>query len=505
MSPIFIDTFADKGSYVIDPPVIPTLTDEQQAAVDAAIKEVMGDEAEMRATFDPDEPRDDKGEWTSGGAGDSPSPTPSSDLASMTPDELTEHMADVVERQAVGIAGGLDTRATYDMVNGQVGRYTEARQQEQQKIIDGFLNKPGVQSDHQLLIMAGLPGSGKTTFLSNHAQSLGIDSKSYVDVNPDEVRTAMQTAGMVPDYSDLGLTNQEIGTFSHEEASTITGLIAAQAAAQGKNIAVDSTMKNNAQFEKYITAVNGMSDEPYHTTMILIDSTKDESIKNAIGRYQRGGRFVPLGNIQNMNVTDDGKTPSRVTFDNNSDKVDRAILVNNDRQIESDTKPNAPVTTTPEMLASMHSNDLRDPDGGFTLDPATGESPPGTGDMSGKGPYAVAVGNPYSSGALPATPDQFVKDASGYTPMDRQIVKFMDANVDKLHEDGMYLGGWHAVDEKGADTGLAYLDVTQVIPRGDGALESAKALGAERDQIAITDLSTFASINTGGTGEKKDE
>jgi hypothetical protein len=478
--------------------------------------------------YSDDEPRDDAGrwtssggEWTSGGGavvlpeGMSPiAPTPSADLAKMKDadgnpsPELYAHMADVEARQKTGMDAGLDT-VSLNSVPGDYGHFTAAREEQQQKLVDSFVNAPGVEKGHDLLVMAGGPGSGKTTFLNTNAEKLGIDQKSYVDANTDNTKAAMQMAGMIPDYSGLGLTKEEIGTLVQDEATTITGMIVAQSAAQGKNIAIDLTMKSQTQFDKYMNAVNKMSDDPYHVTMILTDATTKESIKNATGRYQRGGRFVPLGIIEDLKENDEGKTPSRVTFDNNADKVDRAILVSNDRTIVSDTKPNAPVTTTAGMLARMHSNDLRDPDGGFTLDPVTGESPPGTGDHVGEsgnfGPYAVAVGDPHSSGAISATPDQFKPGADGFTPMAHQIMDFMDANAEKLKEPGMYLGGWHAVDENDNDLHVAYLDVTQVIPVGDGALESAKALGAERDQIAITDLGNFSSVNTGGTGVKKDE
>lgn len=322
----------------------------------------------MRADFDPDEPRDDSGKWTGDGGGDSSgkgtggiAPTPSSELANMTPDELSAHMADVIARQNDGIAKGLDTEATYDMVEGIKDVYSGSRIAQQQTLIDMFTNAPGVKSENDLLIMAGLAGSGKTTFLigspprdgraarEGHAQELNIDVESHVVANPDVTKSAMERLGMIPDYSGLGLTKEEIGTLVQEEASYITQMIVKQAAASGKNIIIDSTMKNNAQFLRYAAAVSEMKDQPYTKTMILTDSTKEQSIERAISRYQNGGRFVPISNIQNLEVTDDGKTASRVTFEANSPNVDRAILVNGDGNIVSDTQPTVP--SPPTLIA----------------------------------------------------------------------------------------------------------------------------------------------------------
>lgn len=360
----------------------------------------------MSAAFNPDQPRDDNGEWTSGGGGSGDdssapiTPTPTNDLANMTPDDLQAHMADVVERQQTALSQGLDTLHTEDMVDGIEGKYTADREVQQQKIIDGFLNKPGVESDRQLLLMAGLPGSGKTTFLTNNAQSLGIDPKKFVDANPDEVKVAMYSAGMVPDYSSLGLSSQETSTLIQEESSTITGKIVMQAAAQGKNIAVDSTMKSDSQLNRYMTAVNQMSDEPYRSTMILIDTTKEQSVERATSRYQTGGRFIPLSNIENMKLNDAGQTPSRVTFDNNSSEVDRAILVNNGDVI-SDSAP--PTSNEPTITA--------DGSGGNGIPPVESVlGSPSDGEEFSKNFEAAFANNPFTAFVNHYTPEEIEND-----------------------------------------------------------------------------------------------
>jgi hypothetical protein len=151
---------------------------------------------------------------------------------------------------------------------------------------------------------------------------------------------------------------------------------------------------------------------------------------------------------------------------------------------------------SPTLAAVGHASDLREPDGGFTLDPHTGNSPPGTGDGKGDGPYAVAVGGTHTMGPIDVSENRsmFQTNANGHSPMGDLITAFIADNADKLSEPGMHLGGWHD-----PESNKVYLDVTEVFPKG--SLDAAMAAGTARNQIAITDLSTFKSIKTGGTGD----
>jgi hypothetical protein len=142
-----------------------------------------------------------------------------------------------------------------------------------------------------------------------------------------------------------------------------------------------------------------------------------------------------------------------------------------------------------------HVEDLRNPDGGFTLDPRTGESPKGTGDGKGNGPYAVALGGAHAAEPIQSSPSLFEKDANGRSQMGRQLADFIKQHAKELSKPGRYIGGWH--DPK---SGKIYLDISEVFPRG--SKDAAASAAADRNQIAMMDLSTFESIDTGGTGEQ---
>lgn len=144
-------------------------------------------------------------------------------------------------------------------------------------------------------------------------------------------------------------------------------------------------------------------------------------------------------------------------------------------------------------VAAMRSQDLKSPDGGFTLNPINGQIPKGLGDGQGNGPYAVALGKNFND-QFKASVDMFQSNANGHSSAGDRIAQFIRDNARQLGEPNMWLGGWHD-----PATGIVHLDVTEVLPKG--SLGQATALGAERNQIAITDLSTFESIKTGGTGD----
>lgn len=124
-----------------------------------------------------------------------------------------------------------------------------------------------------------------------------------------------------------------------------------------------------------------------------------------------------------------------------------------------------------DALASDLHNRLKEPDGGFTVDPRTGK------DVT-KG-YAVAA-FPERSKEIPLDQIQ---------PSD--IQSYADNNADVLGKEGHMLGGWHD-----PATSNVWLDVSIVTSSKSKAIRIAQ----ETNQIAIFDLQSFESINTGGTG-----
>lgn len=130
-------------------------------------------------------------------------------------------------------------------------------------------------------------------------------------------------------------------------------------------------------------------------------------------------------------------------------------------------------------VSDSKANDLAErvqaPDGGFTIDPRT-EKDVDSG-------FAVAI-YPDRSREIPHT------DVTGTT-----IKDYAKSNEDLLTESGNMMGGWHD-----PDSGSVWLDVSRVTSDKTEAISLAK----EHNQIAIFDLGSGSSINTGGTGRNLD-
>lgn len=124
-----------------------------------------------------------------------------------------------------------------------------------------------------------------------------------------------------------------------------------------------------------------------------------------------------------------------------------------------------------DKKASNLAERVQEPDGGFTVNPRNGKDV-NTG-------FAVAI-YPERSKEIPH--EIVNKDT---------IHQYVSDNKDLLRQDGNMVGGWHD-----PDSGNVWLDVSRVTGNKQEAIDLAK----QHNQIAIFDLGSGNSINTGGTG-----
>lgn len=249
-------------------------------------------------------------------------------------------------------ADGFDTETLHDKVDGKPWKFRRDREKAHEKIIAEFLDSPSVKKDRKILIMGGMPGAGKTTFLNSPAgqQALGVNLDDYVMVNPDTVKTRMIEMGLAPDYP--GLTPDEAAALIHNESSQIAWLIMHRALGQDKNIAYDATLRNAIQAEELLRPAKDREPPSHDTTMVMIDVDVDHAVARAIDRYNSGDRYIPPSFIHKMRHKQHGSSP-RASYEQAKTYVDRSILVDNrdfaagPKILEDQAQPDALPSTPP--------------------------------------------------------------------------------------------------------------------------------------------------------------
>lgn len=191
-----------------------------------------------------------------------------------------------------------------------------------------------VPKTKKAVMMGGLPGAGKSTYLKTNAKDVGLELDSHgepanaVIVNPDEVKSLLLGTDESPrTYGDFlgpdhpladkavvdrvpGLTTGEHASIVHEESSTISKMVSDRALAEGYDVVFDITV-NDAQktTDKYLKTDKagdpGALDLGYEVLGVFIDAPMEDALHRAGMRhktvrdqspYERAysGRYVPL-------------------------------------------------------------------------------------------------------------------------------------------------------------------------------------------------------------------
>lgn len=264
--------------------------------------------------FNPDQERGPDGRWGSGG-GDQ--------RASMWTPAMQERAA--YAQDTIAKAGGMNgpnsTKAQNTLSDGKT--YTSERREMHQAWVNQQLQAArdrGVPADRQAIVAAGLPGAGKTEFLSGRvpihdengnevstADVLGVNPDHYVSVNPDDAKEFLAGNGHAPTVGDL--SPMETAALMHVESADMSAMLDEQARAAGLNVMYDATLKtaDNARSTLSNLAASGY-DKPKG---VLIDVTVKQSLDSAHNRYAKGqdaynkgrglgGRLVPDSVINGM-------------------------------------------------------------------------------------------------------------------------------------------------------------------------------------------------------------
>jgi predicted kinase len=177
------------------------------------------------------------------------------------------------------------------------GIWSKDRRDVHDAIVDDFLESAsGVPCEHEAIMAGGLGGAGKSTVLDGHA---AIERARYLTINPDGIKEAMASRGLIPELGDL--SPMEASDLVHEESSHVAKLLAGRAMRDGKNIIWDITMSSASSTEQRLSDLDQAG---YSVKGIFVDIGIDVAVRRADTRHRQGhedyragigfgGRYVP--------------------------------------------------------------------------------------------------------------------------------------------------------------------------------------------------------------------
>ncbi len=197
---------------------------------------------------------------------------------------------------------------------------------QEQVVNDLYAQSSAVPCDGKAILLGGLPGSGKTTVLREHAE---VDLSSYLVINPDNIKEVMARCGMIPDIN--GLTPMEASGLAHEESSLLAKRLAFRAYADGKNVIWDITMSSTESARSRITDLRGAGYSEIEG--VFVDIPIEVSIRRADARHSEehdmyvagrglGGRLVTPESVRSQADPDYGSANRRY-FEEVKPELDR--------------------------------------------------------------------------------------------------------------------------------------------------------------------------------------
>lgn len=170
---------------------------------------------------------------------------------------------------------------TAQMHQDSEGNYTPERLEFHNKIKEKFAENAVCVKDNQqpvAIITAGIPGSGKTTFMSKYAPYMTSDKLLMIDA--DAIRAEF------PEYKGWNAEQ------TNKEASGIVRDILKKLGSPCKtDILYDGTMNKIKEYMDLVTQLKKLN---YKIYVIFMDVPGDIAIERVLKRYQETKRYVPM-------------------------------------------------------------------------------------------------------------------------------------------------------------------------------------------------------------------
>jgi hypothetical protein len=162
----------------------------------------------------------------------------------LTDAEHADRVRNIRDRLAEARDCGLAADVRY--IDPADSRWTSERQLSHRDLVDDLYGSAAdVPNDRKAIMAGGLGGAGKSTVLDKHA---GVDRSQYLTINPDDIKEAMASRGLIPELADL--SPMEASDLVHSESSYVARRLARRAMDDGKNIIWDITMSSTSSTEQ---------------------------------------------------------------------------------------------------------------------------------------------------------------------------------------------------------------------------------------------------------------
>lgn len=211
--------------------------------------------------------------------------------------EAMDGMEGYAQFNADGTPGG-----SLEKHKGPVGGLTAERAALHDEIVNHFVSKFDRPQEYPTVVVTGgLPGAGKSFAIRQHP-----GYKDFLNVNSDDVKA------MLPEYKGSN------SGFLHEESDMIARRVFERAFEARQNMILDVTMKSLGDANKGIDdglagRVKKMSEQGYNVQLQFTEVSIDTSVRTALDRYFREGRFVPPSYIRSARSK--GQTASSKNYE----------------------------------------------------------------------------------------------------------------------------------------------------------------------------------------------
>lgn len=165
-------------------------------------------------------------------------------------------------------------KTTKDLHTNEFKEYNEERKKLHDDIIKRIFENAKPDKEPEIVFLAGLPGSGKTSIIKQHK----LNENSLI-LSSDDIKE------MLPEY-DEGYASQII----HEESSDILKKALSHALDNKFNVILDGTMKS---YKRALENIESAKGNGYKTRLVSTEIPVHKSIERATERFNRGGRYAP--------------------------------------------------------------------------------------------------------------------------------------------------------------------------------------------------------------------